>query len=163
MKITQRTEGDLILRLQKGSVSVPMLQLEMNVSYKDAKSLIQYALNLNWLGACDSGNEYPVITKDFMRKNLSAEVCKKVYDALEYDDLKLLCYFESHFSATFADILNEVDEDAGDMQSAVATLIGLQIVFKIEDYYFCTLSAKSIKKIQEARKKPHSGFSEFYD
>ena len=111
MKMTKKKEGELIAHLRNGKVSIPELQFEMKVSYKDARSLIEYATGHKWIKGCTSGNEYPVIVTNFSRKDLPADICKKIYDSLGYDDLKVLYYLGKRFSATLLDILEDVDDD----------------------------------------------------
>ena len=125
----------------------------MKVSYKDARSLIEYATGHKWIKGCTSGNEYPVIVTNFARKDLPADICKKIYEHLGYDDLKVLYYLGKRFSATLLDILEDVDDDEDDMQDALDKLIGVKLIFKHEDYYFCKISKKSIKLIKKNEKK----------
>lgn len=153
MKMTKKKEGELIAHLRKGNVSIPELQFEMKVSYKDARSLIEYATGYKWIKGCTSGNEYPVIVTNFARKDLPADICKKIYEYLGYEDLKVLYYLGKRFSATLLDILADVDDDEDDMQDALDKLIGVKLIFKHEDYYFCKISRKSIKLIKKNEKK----------
>lgn len=157
MKMTKKKEGELIAHLRKGNVSIPELQFEMKVSYKDARNLIEYATGHKWIKGCTSGNEYPVIVADFARKDLPADICKKIYENLGYDDLKVLYYLGKRFSATLLDILEDVDDDEDDMQDALDKLIGVKLIFKHEDYYFCKISRKSIKLIKKNEKKRDCG------
>ena len=152
MKITKKKEGELIAHLRKGTISIPELQYKMNISYKDARSLIEYAAGHKWIKGCTSGNEFPVIVSSFARKDLPADICKKIFDKLGYDDLKVLYYLGRRFSATFDDILEDVDDDEDDMHDALDTLIGIKLVFKHEDYYFCKISRKSIRLIKKNEK-----------
>lgn len=152
MKMTKKKEGELIAHLRKEHVSIPELQFEMKVSYKDARSLIEYATGHKWIKGCTSGNEYPVIVTNFSRKDLPADICKKIYDSLGYDDLKVLYYLGKRFSATLLDILEDVDDDEDDMQDALDKLIGIKLIFKHEEYYFCKISRKSIKLIKKNEK-----------
>lgn len=124
----------------------------MNISYKDARSLIEYAAGHKWIKGCTSSNEFPVIVSSFARKDLPADICKKIFDKLGYDDLKVLYYLGRRFSATFDDILEDVDDDEDDMHDALDTLIGIKLVFKHEDYYFCKISRKSIRLIKKNEK-----------
>ena len=156
MKITKKKEGELIAHLRKGTISIPELQYKMNISYKDARSLIEYAAGHKWIKGCTSGNEFPVIVSSFARKDLPADICKKIFDKLGYDDLKVLYYLGRRFSATFDDILEDVDDDEDDMHDALDTLMGIKLVFKHEDYYFCKISRKSIKLIKKNEKKKES-------
>lgn len=157
MKMTKKKEGALIAHLRKGNISIPELQFEMKVSYKDARSLIEYATGHKWIKECTSGNEYPVIVTNFARKDLPADICKKIYEYLGYDDLKVLYYLGKRFSATLLDILEDVDDDEDDMLDALDTLMGIKLVFKHEDYYFCKISRKSIKLIKKNEKKKAIG------
>lgn len=152
MKITKKKEGELIAHLRKGTVSIPELQYKMNISYKDARSLIEYAAGHKWIKGCTSGNEFSVMVSSFARKDLPADICKKIFDKLGYDDLKVLYYLGRRFSATFDDILKAVDDDEDDMHDALDTLMGIKLVFKHEDYYFCKISRKSIKLIKKNQK-----------
>lgn len=156
MKMTKKKEGELIAHLRKENVSIPELQFEMKVSYKDARSLIEYATGHKWIKGCTSGNEYPVIVTNFARKDLPADICKKIYEYLGYDDLKVLYYLGKRFSATFFDILEDVDDDEDDMQDALDKLIGVKLIFKHEEYYYCKISRKSIKLIKKNEKKKES-------
>lgn len=148
-----KKEGELIAHLLNGKVSIPELQFVMKVSYKDARSLIEYATGHKWIKGCTSGNEYPVIVTNFSRKDLPADICKKIYDSLGYDDLKVLYYLGKRFSATLLDILEDVDDDEDDMQDALDKPIGIKLIFKHDDYYFCKISRKSIKLIKKSEKK----------
>lgn len=152
MKITKKKEGELIAHLRKGTVSIPELQYEMNISYKDAHSLIEYATGHKWIKGCGSSNEYPVIVSNFARKDLPADICKKIFDKLGYDDLKVLYYLGRRFSATFDDILEDVDDDETDMHDALDMLMGIKLVFRHEECYFCKISRKSIKLIKKNEK-----------
>lgn len=156
MKMTKKKEGELIAHLCKGNVSIPELQFEMKVSYKDARSLIEYATGYEWIKGCSSGNEYPVIVTDFARKDLPADVCKKIYEKLGYDDLKVLYYLGRRFNATLLDILEKVDDNESDMQDALDKLISVKLIFKHEDCYYCKISRKSIKLIRKNEKKMKS-------
>lgn len=153
MKMTKKKEGELIAHLHKGTVSIPELQFEMKVSYKDARSLIEYATGHKWIKGCTSGNEYPVIVTNFSRKDLPEDICKKIYDSLGYDDLKVLYYLGKRFSATLLDILEDVDDDEDDMQDALDKLIGIKLIFKHEEHYYCKISKKSIRLIKRNDKK----------
>ena len=105
-------------------------------------------------------NEFPVIVSSFARKDLPADICKKIFDKLGYDDLKVLYYLGRRFSATFDDILEDVDDDEDDMHDALNTLMGIKLVFKHEDYYFCKISRKSIKLTKKnERRKEHDSSS----
>lgn len=159
MKMTKKKEGELIAHLRKGNVSIPELQFEMKVSYKDARSLIEYATGHKWIKGYTSGNEYPVIVTNFARKDLPADICKKIFDMLGYDDLKVLYYLGRRFSATFDDILDDVDDDKDDMHDALDTLMGIKLVFKHEEYYYCKISRKSIKLIKKNDQKKESAES----
>ena len=162
MKMTKKKEGELIAHLHKENVSIPELQFEMKVSYKDARSLIEYAAGHKWIKGCTAGNEYPVIVTNFARKDLPADICKKIYEYLGYDDLKVLYYLGKRFSATLFDILEDVDDDEDDMQDALDKLIGVKLIFKHEDYYFCKISRKSIKLIKKNEKsKKEDAFLDF--
>ena len=156
MKMTKKKEGELIAHLRKENVSIPELQFEMKVSYKDARSLIEYATGHKWIKGCTSGNEYPVIVTNFARKDLPADICKKIYEYLGYDDLKVLYYLGKRFSATLLDILEDVDDDEDDMQDALDKLIGVKLIFKHEECYYCKISRKSIKLIKKNEKKKES-------
>ena len=149
MKMTRKMEGELIAHLRKGNVSIPELQFEMQMSYKDARSLIEYATRCKWIKDCASGNEYPVIVTDFSRKNLPVDICKRIYDELGYDDLKVLYYLGKHFNATLLDILENVDDDEDDMQDALDKLMDINLIFKHESCYYCMLSRKSIGLIEK--------------
>jgi len=152
MKMTKKKEGELIAHLRNGKVSIPELQFEMKVSYKDARSLIEYATGHKWIKGCTSGNEYPVIVTNFSRKDLPADICKKIYDSLRYDDLKVLYYLGKRFSATLLDILEDVDDDEDDMQDALDKLIGIKLIFKHEECYYCKISRKSVRLIKKNEK-----------
>lgn len=128
----------------------------MKVSYKDARSLIEYATEHKWIKGCTSGNEYPVIVTNFARKDLPADICKKIYEYLGYDDLKVLYYLGKRFSATLLDILEDVDDDEDDMQDALDKLIGVKLIFKHEEFYYCKISRKSIRLIKKNEKKKDS-------
>ena len=128
MKMTKK-EGELIAHLRKGTVSISELQFKMNISYKDAHSLIEYATGHKWIKGCGTGNEYPVIVYNFSRKDLPADICKKIYDKLGYDDLKVLYYLGRRFSATFDDILQDVYDDEDDMQDALDKLVAVKLIF----------------------------------
>lgn len=156
MKITKKKEGELIAHLRKGTISIPELQFEMKVSYKDARSLIEYATEHKWIKGCTLGNEYPVIVTNFSRKDLPADICKKIYENLGYDDLKVLYYLGKRFSATLHDILEDVDDDEDDMQDALDKLIGVKLIFKHEECYYCKISRKSVKLIKKNEKKKES-------
>lgn len=99
---------------------------------------------------------YLHIVTNFSRKDLPADICKKIFDTLGYDDLKVLYYLGRRFSATFDDILEDVDDDEDDMHDALDTLMGIKLVFKHENYYFCKISRKSIKLIKKNEKKKES-------
>lgn len=157
MKMTKKKEGELIAHLRKENVSIPELQFEMKVSYKDARSLIEYATGHKWIKGCTSGNEYPVIVTNFARKDLPADICKKIYEYLGYDDLKVLYYLGKRFSATLLDILEDVDDDEDDMQDALDKLIGVKLIFKHEECYYCKISRKSIKLIKKNERKENNG------
>lgn len=152
MKMTKKKEGELIAHLRKGNVSIPELQFEMKVSYKDARSLIEYATGHKWIKGCTSGNEYPVIVTDFARKDFPADICKKIYENLGYYDLKVLYYLGKRFSATLLDILEDVDDDEDDMQDALDKLIGVKLIFKHEECYYCKISRKSVRLIKKNEK-----------
>lgn len=124
----------------------------MKVSYKDARSLIDYAAGHKWIKGCTSGNEYPIIVTNFARKDLPADIFKKIHECLGYDDLKVLYYLGRRFSATFDDILENVDDDEDDMQAALDRLTGVKLIFKHDNYYFCKISRKSIKLIKKNEK-----------
>ena len=149
MKITKETERELIAHLKKGSVSIPELQLDMKLSYKEARSLIEYATDHIWIGDCEEGNEYPAISKRFTHKTVPKSVCKSIYDTLDTDDLKVLCYIDHNFSATLTDILNNVDDDKEDMRSALNSLMDKALIFKNENNYYCRLSRKAVKLIKQ--------------
>ena len=151
MKMTKK-EGELIAHLRKGTISIPELQFEMKVSYKDARSLIEYATEHKWIKGCTSGNEYPVIVTNFSRKDLPADICKKIYDSLGYDDLKVLYYLGKRFSVTLLDILEDVDDDEDDMQDALDELIGIKLIFQHEECYYCKISRKSVRLIKKNEK-----------
>lgn len=125
----------------------------MNISYKEARSLIEYAAGHMWIKGCALGNEFPVIVSSFTRKDLPADICKRIHDRLGDDDLKVLCYLGQRFSATFDDILEDVDDNEDDMQDALDTLMGVNLVFKHEDCYYCKISRKSIKLIKKNKKR----------
>ena len=149
MKITKKKEAELIAHLSKGYVSVPELQIEMNVSYKEARSLLDYAIEHKWIKGRSSGNKYLVIASDFARKDLPTDTCKKIYTKLGYDDLKVLFYLGKRFSATLLDILENVDDEEEDMRNALNKLLGARLIFKHEESYYCKISRKSIKLIQQ--------------
>ena len=156
MKITKKTEAELIAHLQKSTISIPELQFEMKVTYKDAKSLIEYAAGHKWIDECTYGNEYPIIVTTFERKDLPEDVCKKIYETLGYAALKLLYYLGNRFSATFDDILQNVDDNDYYIEGALDKLLDIKLIFKHENYYFCKISKKSIKLIKKNEKKKES-------
>jgi len=157
MTVTQKRESALIARLQKGFVTIPDLQIELNLAYREARSLIEYATKRKWIAECESGNQFPTVTSDFARKNLPKDVCDLVYDELDSDDLRVLYFLGRRFSATFADILEHVDDDEGDMRAALDVLLCVGLIFKHDSHYYCKISRRTISAIKKCEKtKPRS-------
>ena len=153
MKITYKKEGELIAHLRKGHVSIPKIQYEMQISYKEAHALIDYAIKRKWLKECERGNEYPALVSKFLHKELTLDACKILYDELGYDDLKVLYYLEKNFSATLQEILDNVDDDEDDMREALDNLSSLKVIFEHDNHYYCLLSRRSVKQIQRIGEK----------
>ncbi len=157
MTVTQKKEGVLIAHLQKGFVTIPELQIELKLTYKEARSLIEYATKRKWIAECESGNQFPTVTSSFARKDLPADVCDLVYDELDGDDLKVLYFLGRRFSATFADILKHVDDDEGDMWAALDVLLRVGLIFRHGSHYYCKISRRAISAIKKRGKaKPSS-------
>ncbi len=148
MQMTPSKESELIARLHRETVSIPDLQLELELSYKDACSLLDYAAKRQWIAECRGGIDYPVITNRFTLKDLPANVCEKLYDDLEYDDLQVLYYLGDRFSATFQDILSDVDHDSDDMSNAINNLLAAGLIFKHEDHYYCKISKQAVDTVK---------------
>lgn len=159
MKITEKKEGELIAHLRKGHVSIPQIQYEMQISYKDAHALIDYAIKREWLKECEVGNEYPTMVSKFLHKELPPDACEFLYDELGYDDLKVLYYLEKNFSATLQEILSNVDHNEDDMREALDNLLNLKVIFEQDNQYYCSLSKKSVTQIKKIEEKEDNEIS----
>ena len=152
MKMTPKREDELIAHLRRKTISIPELQSAMNISYGEARGLIEYAMLNNWIKKCRFGNEFPIIETDFERKNLDADACKEIYDKLGYDSLKVLYYLGTRFKANLKNVLENVDDDKRDMEIALDQLLAENLIIKHEGDYYCTVSKKSIKLIRKIEK-----------
>ena len=153
MSITKKTADEFLSHLQVPSVSIPDIQEEMGISYRDARNLIEYAIKRRWVFPCTEGNEYKTNPSAFNPKSLTPTQCQKFYDELSGDALNVLYYFAKNNSATFDDILENVDDDDDDMHDAIETLIASHILVECSGNYYCNISTKSIEKIKSCSKK----------
>ena len=80
MTITKKVADELIAHLQRPTISIPELQEEMVISYREAHSLIEFAIKRMWLNPQAEGIDYQTVPSAFIPKSLNAEQCKKVYD-----------------------------------------------------------------------------------
>lgn len=152
MTITKKVADELIAHLQRPTISIPELQEEMVISYREAHSLIEFAIKRMWLNPQAEGIDYQTVPSAFIPKSLNAEQCKKVYDILGIDELKVLFYFVKNKAPSFQDIIKDVDDDEDDMHDAIDTLIASNILVEFSGTYYCNISNKSIKKIKECQK-----------
>ncbi len=150
MTMTKEMENKLVAVLQSGDISVPKLQYELGISYRDAWSLIKYAMGHKWIDECTEGIDFPIIASEFDRKDIPEDLCKTIYDKLRGDDLNVLYYLGARFNATFADIVTDVDDDVEDMQNALERLIASKLIFKHELCYYCKISEKSIETVKKS-------------
>lgn len=153
MNITKKTADEFLSHLQVPSVSIPDIQEEMGIGYREAHDLIDYAIKRRWLFPCAEGNEYMTNPSAFKPKSLTKAQCQKIYDDLDSDSLNVLYYFSKNESATFSDILENVDDDDDDMQEAIESLIAANIFVECAGNYYCNISIKSIEKIKSCSKK----------
>lgn len=153
MSITKKTADEFLSHLQIPSVSIPDIQEEMGISYRDAHGLIEYAVKRRWLLPCIEGNEYKTNPSAFKPKSLTPTQCQKIYDELSGDALNVLYYFAKNDSAMFDDILENVDDNDDDMHDAIETLITSHILVECCGNYYCNIAAKSIEKIRSCSPK----------
>ena len=143
----------LIEHLLSETISIPQLQYEMNIPYKDARSLVEYAICHKWVSEHVSGNEYHIIVSKFTRKELAEDISQKIFTKLNYDDIKVLDYIGSCFVVSYKDILNDVDNDEETVLSALNKLVYMKLIFKHEHWYYCRITKRSIKLIKKNLKK----------
>ncbi len=154
MNMNKRIENKLISLLDDTSISIPTLQLKMKLSYRDAAYLLQYAIGQGWVDKVPEGIDYPILTKELRRRELSEEACKKVNSVLDFDALRVLCYLGKNVGATLNDILADVDHDREDMLNALHDLIMSRLVFEVEQTYFCRISQSSTQMIKKNERHP---------
>lgn len=162
MKITNKHEDKLITFLQKGSVSIPEVQYKMKISYRDARGLVEYAINHKWIAEYTDGIDFPTIESSFTRKDLPENVCKQTYKTLNRNDLRVLGYIGSKFSATIKEIIENLLDDEEDAEISLDKLVDLKLIFKIEEYYYCKISNESIAQIKKSEEsKQHTTHFDF--
>ena len=153
MIITKEHADVLIRYLRKGSVSIPELQLELNLKYRDAYCLIAYGVKQGWVCEKCEGNRFPATEQNYEPLELPFAMCESYIDLLDEHEIDALIRFHDKNPMQIEDILQKVTQSKSDAREIMRALIEQSLVFALDGYYYCTVAPDSLEHIKKLKEK----------
>ena len=160
MIITTEHADVLIRHLRKGSVSIPDLQLELKLKYREASCLIAYGIKQGWVYDKCVGNRFPATEKNYEPLELPPAMCESCMDSLDEHEIDALVCFHGKNPLQIEDILQKVTKSKSDAREIMSTLIEQALVFELDGYYYCTVAPKSLEIIKKLKEKQDADAAE---
>ena len=150
MIVTNKTEKKLASCFAgRKTISTPELQLEMELGYCEARSLIEFAIKRGWIKSDPVGIDYALTGAGFEKREVPEDLCLKIAERLRYSHLKLLKTFGNKYSMTFDDICRKTGSDPDKTSDLIDTLAAFGIMFEHESVCYCNMSEKSLAFLQK--------------
>lgn len=130
---------------QQEFVSVPWLQTELGLQYRDAKELLQLLMLRGWIKKEADGNRYPVVKENMkLRPILRCEVDTLCREITPDCAAALQRIRKSSEGATFSEIVSAVKGDET-TKATIAVLTENRLAYEVDGLYFVCVSAKAVK------------------
>ena len=144
---------------KKDSVSVPWIQTEFSLDYKDAKEFLRHLMNRGWVETQTEGIEYAVIRQNLRLRKLERKEVDSLIEDMTNDCVSALqCIIDSEDSrgATMVQLIDEV-KGHDDTREALEILTNHNLVYKVKDSYLSTVSNTTVQVLESVVKmKRHS-------
>jgi hypothetical protein len=130
---------------QLESVSIPWIQMEYSLSYRDAKAFLNQLISRAWVGKHPCGIYYAVRPENLRLRVIDRSEVDVLFEKVTTDCVSALqCIREKKGGATFDELVSAVRGDE-DTRDALETLQELNLIYKADELYFSCVSDKTIK------------------
>lgn len=135
-------------------ISIPWLQTEFDLSYKDARLYVHQMIKCGWVSGAVCGIQYQVYGENLRLRKLRREEVEPLIEDLTGDCTAALGCIQKRqgMGATFEEISGAVYGDA-DAKEALELLHKYDLVYAFDGRCFSCVSQKTIRVLSEAVKQ----------
>jgi len=129
-------------------ISIPWIQMEYNLSYRQAKEFFNQLLVRGWADSIPEGNLYRIKKENLKLREIVTSEVDTLFKEVDSDCVNALEAIEKNGSATKIEILKSVrGED--DTNNALEKLLNNNLIYLFDKKYFSCISSHAIKVISK--------------
>lgn len=130
---------------QLESVSIPWIQTEYSLSYRDAKAFLNQLIGCAWVKKDPWGISYAIRRENLRLRAIEPGEVDVLFEKVTTDCVSALqCIGEKKAGATFDELVSAVRGEE-DTRDALKTLTELNLIYKADELYLSCISHKAIK------------------
>lgn len=131
-------------------VSVPQIQQDFGLTYKEAKVFLGELLDRGWVEKEPEGNRYPVKAEQLRLRSIERNEVETLIDEMDMNCVAVLQYIlkQRALGAEFDEIVNTLD-DKEDATKTIYLLTKNRLIYIHEESYFLCVSQKVVKVLSD--------------